>query len=92
MAQIQLNHKANTAGSNKAILILHLWGSSTVTFCFDRNHWIHSVNTDFKSLTNMSSGICQNEYPAIENDMDVGKNNTKQQQLRVKVSEPACMV
>jgi len=32
-----------------------------------------------KSLTNMSSGICQNQYPAIENGMDVGKKQKNKQ-------------
>jgi len=47
-----------------------------------------------KSLNNMLSGICQNQYPAIENGMDVGKKQKNKQTTKttVKVIQPACMV
>lgn len=80
MTLIKLNHKANTAGSNKEMLTLHLWAAA-VQSRFDLTGFIGYIlaaNHDFKSLTNMSSGICQNEYLSIENDMDVGK---QQQEL-----------
>lgn len=32
---------------------------------------------DFKSLTNLSSGICQNKCPSNENAMDVGEKKNK---------------
>lgn len=48
------------------------------------NECILAVSPDFKSLTNMSSGICQNEYPPNENATVAEEKKKRKKLSKVK--------